>query len=109
MDEFTREPFSIKQLTQLNACWIYLNIIHLSDIIYPDGKTLNHNFLIGIKATYPLSQLNQPSQKYSFVKAWKMWNSTIKKVFNVQDNLTLDPFSRLGEWLTPESQRNMIH
>ena len=69
MDEFTREPFSIKQLTQLNACWIYLNIIHLSDIIYPDDKTLNHNFLIGIKATYPLSQLNQPSQKYSFVKA----------------------------------------
>ena len=109
MDELTREPFSIKRLIQLNACRIYLSVIHLSNIVYPDSKTINHNFLIGIKPTWPSSKLEWSSQKYPSVKAWKLWNSIIKKVFNIQDNLTLGPFSRLGQWLAPESQRNMIH
>ena len=84
-------------------------VIHLSNIVYPDGKTINHNFLIEIKPTYPSSKLEWSSQKYPSVKAWKLWNSIIKKVFNIEDNLTLGPFSRLGQWLAPESQRNMIH
>ena len=109
MDVLTRELFSTKQLIHLNACRIYLNIIHLSDIVYPDDKSINHNFLIGIKSAYPSSNLEWPNQKYPSVKAWKLWNSIIKIVFNIQDNLTLGPFSRLGEWLTPASQRNMIH
>ena len=53
MDELTREPFSTKQLIHLNVCRIYLNIIHLSDIVYQDGIFINHNFLIGIKPAYP--------------------------------------------------------
>ena len=109
MDVLTRELFSTKQLIHLNACRIYLNIIHLSDIVYPDDKSINHNFLIGIKPVYPSSNLEWPNQKYPSVNAWKLWNSIIKIVFNIQDNLTLGPFSRLGKWLTPASQRNMIH
>ena len=53
MDELTRGLFSIKQLIQLDVCRIYLNIIHLSDIVNPDEKTLNHNFLIECKPNYP--------------------------------------------------------
>ena len=48
MDKLTRVSFSIQQLAQLNVCRLYLNIIYLSDIIHSDGKTINHNFLIGI-------------------------------------------------------------
>ena len=109
MDELTREIFSIKQLTHLNACRIYLNIVHLSDIVYPDGKSINQNFLIRIKPAYQFSKLKWPNQKYPSVKAWKLWNSIIKRIFNIQDNLTLGLFSRLGEWLIPSSQRNMTH
>ena len=43
------------------------------------------------------------------MKAWKLWNTTLRQAFNIQDNLTLKPFSRLGEWLAPEFQRNMTH
>ena len=38
MDDLTRGPSSNIQLIQLNACRLYLNIIHLSDIVNPDGK-----------------------------------------------------------------------
>ena len=57
MDEPTREPFSIKKLIHLNACRLYLNINQLSDIVNPDGISVNHNFLIGIKPVYPSSKL----------------------------------------------------
>jgi len=109
MDDLTRGPSSHTQLIQLNACRLYLNIIHLSDIVNPDGKTINNNFLIGCKPNYPSSKLKCPHQLYPSVKAWKLWNITIIKVFNIQDNLnlTLEPFSRLGEWLALASQRNM--
>ena len=50
-----------------------------------------------------------PNQKYPSVKAWKLWPSKTEKVFDIQDNSTLGLFSRLGEWLTPASQRNMTH
>ena len=40
MNELTRGSLSVKQLTHLNACRLYLNKIHLIDIIYPDGKNL---------------------------------------------------------------------
>ena len=39
----------------------------------------------------------------------ELWNTIIRKVFNIQDNLMLELFSRLGEWLAPESQRNITH
>ena len=58
MDELTRGSSSLNQLIQINACRLYLNIIHLSDIVNPDGKTINNNFLIGCKPTYPSSKLN---------------------------------------------------
>ena len=104
MDELTRGSSSISQLIQSNVCRLYLNIIHLNDIISPDGNTINNNFLIGCKPSYPSSKLKWPHQTYPSIKAWKLWNTTLKKVFNIQDNLMLKPFSRLGEWLVPDSQ-----
>ena len=107
MDELTRGSSSHKQLIKINACRLYLNIIHLSDIVNPDRKTINNNFLIECKPDYPSSKLKWSHQKYPSVKAWKLWNTTIRKEFNIQDNLMLEVFSRLREWLAPESQRNM--
>ena len=109
MDDLTRVPLSHNQLIQLNACRLYLNIIHLSDILNSDGKTINNNSLKGCKPNYPSSKLKWLHQQYPSVRAWKLWNTTIRKVFNIQDNLTLEPFSRLGEWLTIASQGNINH
>lgn len=99
----------LKKLTHLNSCRLYLNILYLRDMTHPDGKTINHNYLVGVKPRYPTSKLKWPTQKYPSVKVWKLWNSTIKKVFHIQNNSTLAPFSRLREWLTRESKRNMTH
>ena len=109
MDDLTRGPSSHNQLIQFNACRLYIYITHLSDIVNLDGKTINNNFLIGCKLNYLSSKLKWPHQLYPSVKAWKLWNTTIRKKINIQDNLTLDPFSRLGEWLAPASPRNMNH
>ena len=68
-DELTRELFSIKQLIHLNTCRFYLSVIHLSDIVNPDGISVNHNFLIGIKHVYPSSKLKFPNQNYPSVKS----------------------------------------
>ena len=64
---------------------------------------------MGCKPTYPSSKLKWPHQKYPSVKAWKLWNATLRKEFNIQDNQILKPCSRLGKWLAPEFQRNMTH
>ena len=69
MDELTRELFSIKQLIRLNTCRLYLSVIHLSDIVNPDGISVNQNFLIGIKPVYPSSKLKLPNQNYPSVKS----------------------------------------
>ena len=49
MDKILRD-YQIKiELIQTNACRIFLQINHLSTIILPYEKTINHNFLIGSK------------------------------------------------------------
>ena len=72
MNELTRGSSSHNQLIKINACRLYLNIIHISDIINLDEKTFNNNFLIGCKSDYPSSKLKWPHQKYPYVKAWKL-------------------------------------
>ena len=83
MNELTRGSSSINQLIQINTCRLYLNIIHLSDIVNPDVDTINNNFLIGYKLSYPSSKLKWPHQTYPSVKAWKLWNTTLRKAFNI--------------------------
>ena len=39
------------KIANINDCQLYLNIIHLSNMIYPDGKTVNHNYLVGVNPT----------------------------------------------------------
>ena len=43
MDDLTRGSSSNTQLIQLNACRLYLNIIHLSDIVNPDENRMQTN------------------------------------------------------------------
>ena len=109
MDKLARGSLSLNQFTHLNAYRLYLNIIHLSEMIYPDRKTVNHNYLVGVKPTYPISKWKWPNQTYPSIKACKLWNTIIFRVFNIQNNKILGPYSRLKEWLTPVSQRTMSH
>ena len=57
MDELTRKSLSLQQLIRINAYRLYLNIIHLSDMLFPDEVNINHNYLIEVKTEYPKTNL----------------------------------------------------
>ena len=78
-------------------------------MIFPHGVNVNHKYLIGVKLEYPKTNLNWPSQNYSFIQAWNLWNKTVTKVFKLQNNNKLKPYSQLKEWLIPVSQRTISH
>ena len=44
VDEVLQSNFTKSKLIQVNACRLYLQILYLSDIIEPDGKTVNHMY-----------------------------------------------------------------
>ena len=54
MDEIIRHRLSNNQLIQINASEIFLNINHLNNLTLLHGKTIDNNFLIGIKPPYPI-------------------------------------------------------
>ena len=44
VDEVLQSNLTKSKLIQVNACRLYLQILYLSDIIEPDGKTVNHMY-----------------------------------------------------------------
>lgn len=48
--------------------------MHLSDMVYPDGKTVNHNYSAGLKPDYSKYNLKCSSQNCQSIKAWNLWN-----------------------------------
>ena len=109
MVDITRVPLSLQYLIRINAYRLYLNIIHLSDMIYPDGVNVNRNYLIGVKPEHPKTNLKWPSQIYPSIQAWNLRNKTVAKVFKIQNNNKLEPCCQLKEWLIPVSQRTTTY
>ena len=109
MDEILRLHLTKHKLIRINTCRLYLQITHLSDITESDGKTINKNFLTGPKPKYPRSIFKWPNQPFPSKQAWKMWNKYVRQVLNIQSNNTLAPYHILQQWITPLSQRQMIH
>ena len=60
-------------LIQINSCRIYLNISHLSDMLDPNGKQIEHNYMIGTKSTKQHSTFKWPHQLKLSKTAWKLW------------------------------------
>ena len=49
MQEIIKLHLPKTSLIQLNSCRIYLNISHLSDMLDPNGKQIEQNYMIGTK------------------------------------------------------------
>ena len=64
MDEILRLHLTKNKLIRINACRLYLQITHLSDITESDGKTINKNFLTGPKPKFPRSIFKWPNQPF---------------------------------------------
>ena len=55
MDEVLQSNLPKSKTIQVNACRLYLQTLYLSDIIDPDGKTVNYTYYSGKRSTYPRS------------------------------------------------------
>ena len=109
MDEILRLHLTKNELIRINACRLYLQITHLSDMNESNRKTINKNFLTGPKLKYPLSVFKWPNQPSPSKQAWNMWNKYVRQVLNIQRNNTVAPYHILQQWITPLLQRQMIH
>ena len=53
MDEILKREYTTLKLKQLNVCKLYLQVTHVCDIIQPNGKNIDIDFLIGVKKWIP--------------------------------------------------------
>ena len=81
----------------------------LSDISNPDGRTVNHHFLEGTKPISPSSTLRWPYQPSPSPKAWILWRKTLRKIFNIQKDNSIQHHQHLAQWIVPYSLRQMKH
>ena len=78
MDEILSSHLTKHKLIRLNACRLYLQITHLSDMTEGDGKTINKNVLTGPKPKYPRFVFKWPNQPSPSKQAWKIWNKYVR-------------------------------
>ena len=80
----------------LNNCRLYLQIFTLSDITSGDGRSILKHPLFGQKSPHFSSAINWPVQSKPSSATWKIFSSTVKKIFCVPNsNKLLRP---LGPW-----------
>ena len=101
MDDIIQTRLKIKQLKQINACRMFLNIIHLSDMYHPNGVNIYDQSLSGEKRQFPRSTMSWPIQMNPSKSSWKLWNKTIKTTFGIQNDNKLFPHLTLGKWILP--------
>ena len=109
MSEINKLHLSKQQKIQINACRLYLQVATLSDIVNPDGKTINQHFLEVKKPIQPRSTLKWPNQPLPSHQACKLWRKTILQVFNITNSNILPRNQQLQEWIVPYSLRQMSH
>ena len=62
MDEVFQLNFSTSKRMQVNSCRLYLQVIYLSDIIEPDGRTADMNVSSEKRPAYPKPKFTWPYQ-----------------------------------------------
>jgi hypothetical protein len=97
MDHFVRQGYKASQLTRLNRCRIYLQVITLTDIASADGTCIIPDVFIGLPLTDRKSTLQWPSQKRPSETDWALWSSALKSL-QPRNRLT----TPLGNWLVAE-------
>ena len=109
MEEVLQSNFSTSKIIQGNACWLYLRIIYLNDIIEPDGKTVDINYFSEKRPKYLKFKCSWPRQSNPSNAAWKTWSNMWKNILNIPKNGILPPHHTLQQWLTPTNKRHMQH
>ena len=62
MDEVLQSNLSKSKRIQVNARRLYFRVIYLSDMIEPDGKTIDMNLYSGKRPAYPKSKFTWSNQ-----------------------------------------------
>ena len=109
MSEINNLHLPKQQNIQLNACRLYLQVATLSDIVNPDGRTINKNYLEVTKPIQPRSTIRWPNQPLPSHQVRKIWKKTVRKVFNISNHNILPHNQQLKEWIVPYSLRQMSH
>ena len=109
MHEIIKLHLSKTSLIQLNSCRIYLNISHLSDMLDPNGKQIEQNYMIGTKSNKQHSIFKWPHQLKLSTTAWKLWKKTRKSIFKLTSNYLLPIGLQLFNWTVPFNESKMQH
>ena len=109
MSEINNLNLPKQQKIQLNACRLYLQVATLSDIVNPDGRTIDQHFLAVITPIQPKSTIRWPNQHLPSHQACKLWKKIIRNVFNISNQNILPNNNQLKEWIVPYSSRQMSH
>ena len=109
MDEVLQSNFLKGKRIQVNVCRLYLRVIYLSDMIEPDGRTVDMNLFSGKRPEYPKFKFTWPNEPNPSTKAWKTWNNMLITILNIQKNGTLPPYHTLQQWLITSNKRHIQH
>jgi len=103
MEHFVKAGYPAAQLTQLNRCRLYLQVITLADIVSADGSLILPEAFIGVPLSDRKSDLKWPNQQRPPSKDWAVWSSALKCL--QPRNKLLRP---LGTWLISNPHQNWI-
>ena len=109
ISEVSKLNLSKQSNVQINACRLFLQVATLSDISNPDVKTVNYHFFEGTKPLSPSSTLRWPNQPPPSPKAWHLWRRILRKIFNINENNSLQIHQHVSQWIVPHSFRQMNH
>ena len=99
MDIMTSQNYSNRQLKQINACQLYLQVITLSDITDGSGNQILREAMDGRPIPTSTSNLIWPRQHFPSQQSWVTWRSAIRKVWLLYSRrYTMKPSHWLGEW-----------
>jgi hypothetical protein len=73
MEVFQQHRHSVADMKALNHCWLYLNVLFISDITTAEGRTIDHNIKKGQKLVDRESTLLWPTQGKPSPKDWQVW------------------------------------
>ena len=79
-----------KRMQQLNRCRIFLQVHFLSELLTPDGLSLQPGFWTGTSTNRPATPLHKyPRQSTPAPRIWAFWRATIRRLFCCPRRCTL--------------------
>ena len=111
MEAFSHSRLGLppKALKRLNACRTYLQVLTLTDICDGSGNFICLNSLKGQRHLDRKSLYNWATQERPSLKAWLLWNRTIRKVFCKQKRGLSRLIRPLGRWLSFQPYHQVWH